>query len=116
MSECFCNLNYICLLILGVQDLGHKAFEPIFTKELVFDLDVKHVFHGIKFFQIQTSRWTKWDGAIKPFQVSFWVVQLNSKLGKKACTQDDVLFDIVVVKHKNLLLVDAPVFIKLKQS
>ncbi len=60
-----------------------KAFEPIFTKEFVFDLDVKHVLHGIKSIRIQTFRWTKWDGAIKSFHVSFWVVQLYSSLGKK---------------------------------
>ncbi len=83
MSESFHNLNYIRLFILGIQNLCCKAFEPIFTKELIFDLDVKHVFHGIVFVQIQTSRWTKWDGAIKLFHVSFWVVQLYSSLGKK---------------------------------
>ncbi len=44
---------------------------------------VKHIFHGIEFTQIKTFRWTKWDGAIKPFHVSFWVVQLYSSLGKK---------------------------------
>jgi hypothetical protein len=71
MSESFHNLNYISLFILGIQDLDREEFEPVFTKELVLDLDVKHVFHGIKFFQIQTSRWTKWDGSIKPFHVSF---------------------------------------------
>ncbi len=52
MNESFCNLNYICLFILGVQNLCCKAFESIFTKDLVFDLDVKHVFHGIEFLQI----------------------------------------------------------------
>jgi hypothetical protein len=49
MSESFHDLNYICPFILGVQDLSCKSFEPIFTKELVFDLDVRHVFHGIEF-------------------------------------------------------------------
>ncbi len=62
---------------------------------------MKHAFHGVKFFQIQTPRWTKWDGAIKPFH-SFWVIQLNSSLGEKVCTQDDVVFAIVVVKHQYL--------------
>jgi hypothetical protein len=69
MSEYFHNLNYICRFILGIQNLGRKAFEPIFTEELIFDLDVKHVFHDIKFVRIQTSRWMKWDGAIKPFNL-----------------------------------------------
>jgi hypothetical protein len=71
MSESFQTLNYICPFTLGIQNLCRKAFEPIFMEELVFDLDMKHVFHGIKFVQIQTSRWTKWDGAIKPFHVFF---------------------------------------------
>jgi hypothetical protein len=71
MSESFHDLNYICPFILVVQDLGHKAFEPIFTKELIFDLDVKHAFYGINLILIQTSRWTKWNRTIKPFHVSF---------------------------------------------
>ncbi len=41
----------------------------------------------------------KVDGALNPFYVSFWVVQLDSSLGKKVCTQDDVVFDVVVVKY-----------------
>jgi hypothetical protein len=48
MSESFHDLSYICLFILGVQNLCRKAFESIFAKELVLDLDVKHVFHGIE--------------------------------------------------------------------
>ncbi len=56
MSESFHNLNYIYPFKLCIQNLCCKAFEPIFTKELVFDLDVKHVFHGVKFVRIQTSR------------------------------------------------------------
>jgi hypothetical protein len=71
MSESFHDLSYICLFILGFQNLCRKTFELIFTKELVFDLDMKHVFHGIEFVRIQTSRWTKWDGVMKPFHVSF---------------------------------------------
>ncbi len=116
MSESFNNLSYICFLILCVQNLSCKAFEPIFTKELVFDLYVEHIFHGVKFFWIQTARWTKWDGAIKPFHIPFWVIQLDSYFGKKVCTQDYVVFDIVIIKHKNLLLIDVPIFIKLGQS
>jgi hypothetical protein len=61
MSEYSYNLSYICPFILGIQNLCCKAFPPIFTKDLVLDLDVKHVFHGVKFFRIQTSRWTRWD-------------------------------------------------------
>ncbi len=101
MSESFHNLSYICFLILCIQNLGCKAFEPVFTKELVFYLYVEHVFHGIEFFQIQTARWTKCDGAIKLFHIPFWVIQLDSNFGKKGCTQDYVLFDVdvVVVKH-----------------
>ena len=38
MSESFHDLSYICLFILGVQNLYCKAFESIFTKDLVFDL------------------------------------------------------------------------------
>ncbi len=87
-------------LILGVQNLGRKSFEPIFTRALVFNLDVKHVFHSIEFFWIQTTRWTKWDGAIKPFHVPFWVIQLDACFGKKSCTQDDVVFDIIVVNTR----------------
>ncbi len=83
MSESFYNLNYIYPFILGIQNLCRKAFEPIFTRELVFDLYVKHVFHGIKFVQIQTARWTKWDGAIKPSHVPFWVVQFIPVLERK---------------------------------
>jgi hypothetical protein len=49
MSESFHDLSYICLFILGIQNLWCKAFESIFNKELVFDLDVKHVFHGVEF-------------------------------------------------------------------
>ncbi len=71
MSESFHDLNYICLFILGIQNLCRKDFESIFTKELVFDLDVKHVFHGVKFVWIQTSNWLKLAGLIKPFCVSF---------------------------------------------
>ncbi len=43
MSESFHNLSYICLFILGILNLCCKAFKLIFTKDLVFDLDVKHV-------------------------------------------------------------------------
>ncbi len=99
MSEPFQDLNYISSFIPGIQNLCPKALEPIFTEELIFDLDVKHIFYVVKFVWIQTSRWTKWDGTIKPFHVSFWVVQLYSSLGKKLCAQDDVIFDVVVVKH-----------------
>ncbi len=67
-------------------------------------------------FKFQTSRWTKWDGLIKPFQFSFWVVNLESSIEKQVCTQDDVVFEVVVVKHWNLWLIDMPVFIKLRQS
>jgi hypothetical protein len=49
MSEFFHDLNYICPFIIGIQNLCCKACELIFTEELVFDLDVKHVFHGIEF-------------------------------------------------------------------
>jgi hypothetical protein len=70
MSESFLDLNYISFFILSVQDFGCKAFEQTFSKELVFELDAKHVFYGVKFIQIQTSRWAKWDGLIKPFHVS----------------------------------------------
>ena len=52
MSESFHDLNYICLFIHDIQNLCRKAFESIFTKDLVFDLDVKHVFRGIEFVQI----------------------------------------------------------------
>jgi hypothetical protein len=65
MSESFYDLSCICIFILGIQNLCCKAFKLIFTKDLVFGLDVKHVFNGVNFFQIQTSRWTKWDGTIK---------------------------------------------------
>ncbi len=37
-------------------------------------------------------------------------------LERKFFTQDDVVFDVVIVKHYYLLLVDAPVLIKLWQS
>jgi hypothetical protein len=37
--------------MLGLQNLCRKAFESIFTKDLVFDLDVKNIFHGIDFFE-----------------------------------------------------------------
>ncbi len=57
----------------------------------------------------------KWDGAIIPFHVPFWVIQLDFSFGKKVGTQDDDLFDIIIVKHQNLLLADAPVFINLRQ-
>ncbi len=50
--------------------------------------------------QIQTFRWTKWDGAMKPFHVSIWAIKLYSSLGKKVCTQDDVVFDVIIVKHR----------------
>jgi hypothetical protein len=44
MRESFHNHNYICLFILGDQDLGCKAFEPFFIEELVFDLYMEHVY------------------------------------------------------------------------
>ncbi len=116
MSESFHDLNYICFFILGVQNLCHKAFESFFTKDPVFDLNVKHVFHGVEFVWIQTSRWTKWDGLVKPFQSFFWVVPLESSIGEQVCTQDDVVFDVIIVKGLNLLLIDAPIFIKFGQS
>jgi hypothetical protein len=90
--------SFESLFILGVQNLCLKAFESIFTKDLVFELDVKHVFHGIEFVWIQTSRWTKWDGLIKPFHVSFWADWFESSLGLQVCTQDDVVFDVIIVK------------------
>jgi hypothetical protein len=37
----------------GIQNFGCEALEPIFTKELVFELDVKHVFHGIELFKFK---------------------------------------------------------------
>ncbi len=46
---------------------------------------------------------------MEKFQSSLWVVQLESSIGKQVCTQDDVAFDVVFVKDKNLLLIDAPV-------
>ncbi len=49
MSASFHDLSYICPFILGVQNLCCKAFESIFTKDLIFDLDVKHVFLGVEF-------------------------------------------------------------------
>jgi hypothetical protein len=51
MSESFYDIIYICLFMLGLQNLCRKAFESIFTKDLVFDLDVKNIFHGIDFFE-----------------------------------------------------------------
>jgi hypothetical protein len=83
MSESFHDLSYICLFVLGVQNLCCKAFESIFMKDLVFSLDVKHVSHGVEFVQIQTSRWIKWDGLIIPFNISFWAVYLNPVLDSK---------------------------------
>ncbi len=79
------------------MNLCCKPFESIFTKDLIFGFD-KYVFHGIEFVQIQISRWTKWDGLVKPFQSSFWVVWLESSIGKQVCTQDDVVFDVAIVK------------------
>ncbi len=63
MSESFHDLSYICLFILGIQNLCRKAFGSIFTKDLVFELDVKHVFHGVEFvwilnLQVDKVGWT----------------------------------------------------------
>ncbi len=55
MSESFDNLSDICFLILCIQNLGCKAFEPIFTEELNFILYMEYIFHGIEFFQVQTA-------------------------------------------------------------
>ncbi len=96
MSKSFNDLSYICACILCIQNFGCKAFEPIFTKELIFNLYMKHVFYGIKLCWIQTARQTKRDGAINPFYIFFWVIQLDFCFGKKVCTQDYVIFDIVV--------------------
>ncbi len=80
MSGSFHDFSYVCLFLLGVQNLCCKAIESIFSKELIFELDVKHVFHGVEFVWIQTFRRTKRDGLIKPFHVSIWVVQLKPVL------------------------------------
>ncbi len=55
--------QHICLFMLCVQHLCCKAFESIFTKGLGFELDVKHVFHGIEFvwilnLQVDKVGWT----------------------------------------------------------
>jgi hypothetical protein len=52
MSESFHDLNYICRFIFGIQNLCCKAFESIFTKELVCDLNVEFFSHGIEFLRI----------------------------------------------------------------
>jgi hypothetical protein len=83
MSESFHDLSYICLFIFGVQNLCRKAFESIFTKDLVFDLDVKPVLESIEFVRIQTSRLTTWDGVIKPFHVPSEQFDLNPVLDSK---------------------------------
>ncbi len=81
LDEWVLSLSYICPFILGIQNLCRKAFESIFIKDLIVDLDVKHVFLDVEFVWIQISRWTKRDGLIKPFHVSFWAVGLESSLG-----------------------------------
>jgi hypothetical protein len=48
LSESFNNLSCICTFILCIQNLGCKAFKQIFTKELVFNLNVEHVLAAIK--------------------------------------------------------------------
>jgi hypothetical protein len=83
MSESFHDLSYICFFILGIQNFCRKSFESIFTNDLIFDLDVEHAFLGIEFVQIQTSRWTKWDGVIKPFHVPSEQFDLNPVLDSK---------------------------------
>jgi hypothetical protein len=60
-----------------------KAFESIFTKELVFYLDVKHVFRGIEFVQIPNLEVDKvgWTNQTIP-----------------CFLQGDVVFDVIIVK------------------
>jgi hypothetical protein len=83
MSESLHDLSYICLFILGIQNLCPKAFESIFTKELAFDLDVKHVLHGDKFVQI----------------LSLQVVEVGWTNQTIPCfLQVDVVIDAIVVK------------------
>jgi hypothetical protein len=60
-----------------------KVFESIFTNELIFDLDVKHVFHSVKFVQILNLQMDKVG----------WTNQTNS-----CFLQVDVVFDVIIVK------------------
>jgi hypothetical protein len=77
MCELINNISYIYTFILCIQNLVHKAFEPIFAKELIFNLYMEHIFHGIKLCQIRTARWTKRNGAIKPFHYFFAVERVR---------------------------------------
>ena len=75
------------VFLLGVQNLCCKAFESIFTKDLVFDLDVKHVFHGIEFVQILNLQVDKvvWTNQTIPCfllssltWIQYWIASLYS--------------------------------------
>ncbi len=81
MSEFFHDLSYICIFILGIQNLCRKAFESIFIKDLIFDLDVEHAFHDVEFIWIQLFQVDKVGWSNQPIPCSFWTVGLESSLG-----------------------------------
>jgi hypothetical protein len=109
MSESFHYVSYICFFILGVQNLCHKDFESIFIKDLIFDLDVEHAFQSIDFFWIQTSRWTKWDGVIKPFHVPSEQFDLNPVLDSKFVLRMMLYLTLSLSKTITIKRFDVPV-------
>jgi hypothetical protein len=109
MSKSFHDLSYICFLILGIQNLCSKYFESIFIKDLIFDLDVEHAFQSIEFVQIQTSKWTKWDGVIKSFHVPSEQFDLNPVLDSKFVLKMMLYLTLSLSKTITINRFDAPV-------
>jgi hypothetical protein len=96
-------------LVLGIQNLCSKDFESIFIKDLIFDLDVEHALLGVEFVQIKTSRWTKWDGVIKPFHVPFEQFDLNLVLDSKFVLRMMLYLMLSLSKTITIKRFDAPV-------
>ncbi len=110
MCEIVHDIADICPFIFCIKDLGGITVKLIFAKDFIFCLNKEHVFHGIKVCGGQTDRWAKWDGTIEPFHFSCWVTEFDACLQQKICTQDDVMFDGVIVKDKTFLFTNTPVF------
>ncbi len=71
MCETVHDIADICPLVLCIKNLGDIRAQPIFAKEFILCLDEEHVFHAVKVCGVQTIRWEKQDGTIKPFDFFF---------------------------------------------
>jgi hypothetical protein len=109
MSESFHDLSYICLFILGIQDLCRNLLSQSSPKisSLSWMCNMRSMTSNL--FKSNSSRWTKWDGVIEPFHVPSEQFDLNPVLDSKFVLRMMSYLMLSLSKTNTIKRFDAPV-------